>query len=155
MNFEIVNIFPTTIYVGKLDNHISHKKSFYDVYPKFDYPQIHEETNTVNTVSENCGNPLIHLEESLDPLFNEIVNHIKNYIHNILLLKDIFDVVITKSWLSRSKECHHEIPWHIHSTSHISFAYYLSTPKDSHAVQFSNENRPNSVFSSQIGRAHV
>ena len=148
MNFQTVNIFPTTIYVGRSENHEEHKESFNKVYSKFDYPQINQKTNTINTVSENCGNPLLHLEESLDPLFNEIVKHIKNYVHDVLLVKDIFDVAITKSWLSRSRESHHEIPWHIHSTSHISFAYYLSAPKDSHALQFSNENRPNSVFSS-------
>jgi hypothetical protein len=89
MDFQIVNIFPTTIYVGRSENHEKHKESFYNVYSKFDYPQINQKTNTINTVSENCGNPLLHLEESLDSLFNEIVKHIKNYVHDVLLVKDI------------------------------------------------------------------
>jgi uncharacterized protein (TIGR02466 family) len=146
MNFDTVNIFPTTLYVGNIDNHLQHKEEFYKVYPKFDYERINKKTKKINTVSENQGNPLIHLEESLDPLFKEIVEHVKNYIHNILLLKDIFNVTITKCWLSRAREIEDEIPWHIHSTSHISFVYYVNMPKDSHSIKFLNKHQTNNLF---------
>ena len=148
MNFDIVNIFPTTIYVGEVENHLNHREEFYKIYPKFDYPQVSPEIQTINTVSENQGNPLIHLEETLNPLFTEISKHVENYIHNVLKLKDIFDIVIVKSWLSRSRETTHEIPWHIHSPSQISFVYYLNTPENSHLLQFSNEHRGNELFKS-------
>lgn len=142
MTFEVVNFFPTTAYVGQIENHVQHKKEFYKVYPKFDW----EEDQYNTTVSENTGNPLLHLEENLNPLFEEIIDHVKNYTHNILLVKDIFDFVITKTWLSRSRQTKHEIPWHIHSTSHISFSYYINMPKNSHALKFSNQHQPNSLF---------
>ena len=58
---EVFNVFPTTIYVGEMNDHEKYKKNFYDVYHKFDY----EEDDVNNTVSENVGNPLIHHEESL------------------------------------------------------------------------------------------
>jgi uncharacterized protein (TIGR02466 family) len=152
MNFDTINIFPTTIYVGKMENHVNNKQEFYKVYPKFDFNQIkfnkENRTRTVNTVSENEGNPLIHLEENLDQLFGEICDHIKNYTRNTLRLKDIFDIVITKSWLSRAREYDQQIPWHIHSTSHISFVYYLNIPEDSHSLEFSNEHAGNAIFSS-------
>jgi hypothetical protein len=142
MNFEVVNFFPTTAYIGKIENHVEHKKSFYEVYPKFDW----EEDQFNTTVSENAGNPLLHLEESLNPLFEEIIEHIKNYAQNVLLLKDVFDYVITKTWLSRSRNSEDEIPWHIHSTSHISFSYYVNVPKNAHSIKFSNKHLPNSLF---------
>ena len=142
MNFNIINFFPTTAYVGQIENHRQYKEDFYKVYPKFDY----DENECNNTVSENVGNPLIHLEDDLNPLFESIVDHIKNYTTNILNLKDIFNIVITKTWLSRSRNSKNSIPWHIHSTSHISFVYYANIPPNSHAIQFSNDNEPNNLF---------
>ena len=79
MIYNTAQIFPTTIYIGELENHKNHKKNFYDVYHKFDY----KVTSEHNNVSEECGNPLIHFEQSLEPLFVEITEHVKNYIHNI------------------------------------------------------------------------
>ena len=43
---------------------------------------------------------------------------------DILEYKDIFNYAITKSWISRARD-NKEIPWHIHSTSHISFVYFF------------------------------
>lgn len=142
LKYNIAQIFPTTIYVGDIENHEKYKEEFYKLYHKFDY----EVTSENNTVSEECGNPLIHLEKSLEPLFSEITSHIKNYIHNVLNLRDLFDVTITKTWLSRAREIKDEIPWHIHSTSHISFTYYLNAPTNSHTITFSNQHEPNSLF---------
>jgi uncharacterized protein (TIGR02466 family) len=142
MNFEVINFFPTTAYIGRIKNHNQHKQSFYKVYPKFDW----EEDLYNITVSENVGNPLLHLEPDLDSLFDEIINHIKNYAHNVLMLKDVFDFVITKTWISRSRQSNHEIPWHIHSTSHISFSYYINMPENAHSLKFSNDYLPNNLF---------
>jgi len=142
MTFETFNIFPTTLYVGKMLDHEKYKEEFYKVYPRYDY----EETDIDNTVSENLGKPFIHLEDSLDTLFNEIAIHAKKYVCDVLEYKDIFNYVITKSWLSRARRSDNEIRWHIHSTSHISFVYYLSTPSNSHAVEFSNTCSKNDLF---------
>ena len=113
--YQSINIFPTTLYLGDLDNHQDHKNNFYKVYSKFDY----EEDDWHNTTSENIGNPLIHLEESLEPLFIDIVSHVENYIYDILKYKKIFDVVITKTWLSRARGASDNLKWHNHSKSHI------------------------------------
>jgi uncharacterized protein (TIGR02466 family) len=142
MDYATVDLFPTTIYVGNMDGHEEYKKQFYKLYSKFDY----EETNYISTVSENSGNPLIHLEESLNPLFDEIISHVKNYAHDVLKLKDIFDFVITKTWLSRARKSEDEIRWHIHSTSHISFSYYVNMPENCHSINFSNQHCPNDLF---------
>ena len=140
--YQSINIFPTTLYVGDLDNHKEYKDKFYKVYSKFDY----EDDNWHNTTSENSGNPLIHLEESLEPLFIDIVSHVENYIYEVLKYKKIFDIIITKTWLSRAKSASDSLKWHNHSTSHISFSYYLNTPKNSHAIKFLNPSNTNSLF---------
>lgn len=143
MHFDTVKIFPTTIYIGELPNHEENKKYFYNLYPKYDY----EETEYITTVSEECGNPLLHLEPDLEPLFKNISLHIKNYIQDTLLLKDVFDITITKTWLSRTRNPEYHIPAHTHSSSHISFVYYINIPKNSHKLKFLNIHEPNSLFS--------
>ena len=127
---EIFNVFPTTIYVGKVENHENHKKDFLNIYDKFDY----EENERSSTVSEGQVNPLIHLEPSMDSMFREIVRHIKIYVLDTLKFKDMFNYSITKTWISRTRDTK-EIPYHIHSTSHVSFVYYLNIPPYSHTPQ--------------------
>lgn len=138
MNYNLFSIFPTTVYVGKSQNHDEYKTNFYNVYPKYDF----EDT----TVSENSGNPLLHLDKELDNLFNEVIANVKIYIHEVLSVRDIFNIAITKSWISRSRNKTQEIPWHIHSTSQISFIYYINVPKNSNSIQFLNFNSPNNLF---------
>ena len=138
---QLFNIFPTTVYVGEVTDHQTHKEEFYKVYHKFDY----EDSDANSTVSENTGRPFIHLENNLDPLFNEIILHAKRYVMDVLQYKDIFEYVITKTWLSRTRS-QKEIPWHIHSTSHISFVYYLNIPPNSHTTKFLNRENFNSLF---------
>ena len=138
---DIFNVFPLTIYVDKVSNHEIYKEEFYKIYSKYDY----SEDTGANTVSEGYVDPLIHLEPSLNPLFNEIANHVRTYIHDVLKFKDIFNVTFTKTWLSRMNDFK-EIPLHIHSTSHISFAYYLNTPLNSHKLTFHNPHCSNSLF---------
>ena len=138
---QVFNIFPTTIYVGKVENHDTFKKEFLKIYKDFDY----EENDISNTVSEGQVNPLIHLEPSMDPMFKEIVRHIKTYVIDILKFKDMFNYSISKTWISRTRD-KKEIPFHCHSTSHVSFVYYLNIPPYSHTTRFLNNENYNSLF---------
>ena len=52
---QIFNIFPTTIYVGEVENHNEYKTEFLKLYDKFDY----EENEISSTVSEGQVHPLI------------------------------------------------------------------------------------------------
>ena len=49
--YQSINIFPTTLYIGDLDNHKEYKDKFYKVYSKFDY----EDDNWHNTTSETVS----------------------------------------------------------------------------------------------------
>ena len=148
INREIYNIFPTTIYVGEMENHLDYKTRFDKLYSKYDYEQksVRDGEQWFNTTSENTGKPYIHLEESLSELFEEIIFNAKIYVHDILKYKDIFDFVITKTWISRSRASYENIKWHTHSTSHISFSYYLNTPANSHTLKFANPINTNGLF---------
>ena len=145
---QIFNIFPTTLYVSEIDKHEEYKSKFYKLYSKYDYEQksFRDGEEWFNTTSENAGNPLIHLEDSLSELFEDIIYNVKIYIQDILKYQNIFDYVITKSWLSRSRATYENIKWHSHSTSHVSFSYYLNTPPNSHDIKFANPHNTNSLF---------
>ena len=103
-----------------------YKDTFYKLYPKYDYEQVtyQDGEEWFNTTSENTGNPFIHLDDELEELFENIISEKQIYLHDVLKYKDIFDFIITKSWISRSRAAHETIKWHTHSTSHISFSYY-------------------------------
>mgnify|MGYP001471534077 FL=1 len=145
---QIFNIFPTTLYVSEIDKHKEYKSKFYELYSKYDYEQksFRDGEEWFNTTSENAGNPLIHLEDSLSELFEDIIYNVKIYVLEILKYQNIFDYVITKSWLSRSRATYENIKWHSHSTSHVSFSYYLNTPPNSHDIKFANPHNTNSLF---------
>lgn len=148
-NIQVFDIFPTTIYCNKLDNHEKYKKAFYDIYPKYDYPQetiLKNGEEWYNTTSENTGNPFIHIDKNLTELFDEIIENVKIYVHDVLEYENIFDYVITKSWLSRSRASHENINWHDHANSDISFTYYLNTPPNSHVLRFSNNSNLNGLL---------
>ena len=140
---EIFNIFPTTIYADRVENHFAFKELYYDLYSKYDYVE-NERSNTVSEGQVDVD-PLLHLEPTLYPLFGEIISHVKKYVLEILEYKDIFNYAITKSWISRARD-NKEIPWHIHSTSHVSFVYYLNIPAYSHTTRFMNVENYNSLF---------
>ncbi len=99
INREIYNIFPTTIYVGEMENHEDYKTRFNKLYSKYDYEQksVRDNEEWFNTTSENAGNPFIHLEESLSDLFQEVINNVKIYTLEVLKYQDIFDYIITKT----------------------------------------------------------
>jgi|TARA_R100000455_G_C6232852_1_gene93967 hypothetical protein len=148
-NIQIFDIFPTTIYSNKFYHHEKYKKAFYDVYSKYDYPQetiLRNGEEWYNTTSENTGNPYIHLDENLTEIFDEIIENVKKYVYDILEYEEIFDFIITKSWLSRARAPHENINWHDHANSDISFTYYLNTPPNSHRLRFSNDSNLNGLL---------
>ena len=145
---QIFDIFPTTLYTNKIENHEKYKEEFYKLYDKYDYEQtsIRNGIEWFHTTSENIGNPTIHLEDSLSELFEQIISNVKVYVHDILEYKEIFDFIITKSWISRSRKPFEKIRWHTHSTSDISFSYYLNMPPNSHKLQFSGNDNHNGLL---------
>ena len=145
---QVFNVFPTTIVVDVMQGHDKYVDDFEKVYSKYDYEsKINKNGYVYNTTtSENSGNALLHLDNDLTDMFGEIALNVKKYIYEVLDYKRIFDVIITKSWLSRSRHSEDELVWHSHFTSQISFVYYLKTPPNSHLLKFFTPANTNSVF---------
>ena len=141
-DYETINLFPTTIHYANVQDFNRHKESFYKIYHKYDYEEDHNQT----TVSENIGKPFLHLEDDLDDLFKVIIDNVRTYVHQTLNFKDIFNFCITKTWLSKATSTKLCLPYHMHSTSHISFVYYISCPENSSSLVFENPHRINSLF---------
>lgn len=148
MKYQTVNIFPTTIYIGEIENHVKYRQIFLNkIYERYQFPHK-SRYDGINTVSENCGKPILHLEDELSDLFLDISDHILNYCHQTLMIRDIFDVQIMKSWISRSYSNQENIPEHYHATSQISFVYYLDVDDGSNELTFVNRHKPNLLFDS-------
>lgn len=144
---DIVNMFPLSVYINKIDDHEKWKKKFIDeIYSDYQYDRINKETDTYNIVSETCGKPILHIDERMADLFKEISEHIKNYCIQTLGLRDMFEVCMVKSWLSRSYDNNENLPQHIHSTTHLSFVYYLQTPPDANLLVFATDRHQNALF---------
>lgn len=139
MNYEVVDMFPTAVYLGRMENHLHHKENFLNNFSNYDLVNS-------KVVSEPDGNPLLHLDENFDDIFTDISNHIKQYVFNVLGTKKVFDIIITKTWISKSTTAKNDIPWHIHSPSHISFVYYLNYPNNSQKLKFSNKSKSNELY---------
>ena len=155
VNYQLHNIFPTSVYVGEMEDHARHKEVFYrEIYPKYEFPRIEESSGDINTVSEQEGKPIIHTEECAVAMMKEITKHIKIYYTEILGLRDVFDVYHTKSWISRSYDSEELIPEHLHAPAHMSYAYYVNAPKESHALSFYNKKKGNELFQSVLDYYH-
>lgn len=155
VNYQLHNIFPTSVYVGEMEDHARHKEVFYrEIYPKYEFPRIEESSGDINTVSEHEGKPIIHMEECAVAMMKEITKHIKIYYMEILGLRDVFDVYHTKSWISRSYGSEELIPEHLHAPAHISYAYYVNAPEGSHALSFYDKKKGNELFQSVLDYYH-
>lgn len=77
MNFDIVNIFPTTIYVGEMKRNHEYKCLFLDkIYDDYEFPHVNYRGG-INTSSVNCGKPILH-----NDLFTGI--HFASILENVL-----------------------------------------------------------------------
>ena len=62
------------------------------------------------------------------------MGHVKTYAYDVLQFKEIFNFVITKTWLSR------------HRKYSIFMKYYVNTPPNSHKLSFYNPHGKNSLW---------
>tara|TARA_B100001094_G_scaffold330328_1_gene395289 strand:- start:2899 stop:3609 length:711 start_codon:yes stop_codon:yes gene_type:complete len=146
MKYDVTTMFPLSVYSAMIEEHQQWKKVFMNnVYGDYQYDR-HDSDGDYNVVSEHCGHPVIHCDERMADFFKLISNHVKNYCISTLGMKDIFEVCMVKSWISRSQENNENLPVHVHSATHVSFVYYMNVPVDSNALVFSVKNHQNEVF---------
>ena len=128
MEINIIPIFPTPIYLAKLNRPFSKK-------------EINFVQKQKNEITKNEGNfyrkDTYVLEKTVfKNLKNEILFLLKDYYKKIICPKNNIEPFITQSWLNYTglNEYHHV---HNHPNSYISGVIYFNSPKKIDSIKFS------------------
>jgi len=78
--------------------------------------------------SEFTGHVNIHHEESFGHLFLFATQCLKQYISQLNVDPEMFDLNIVKTWMNITKD--RQTPIHSHADANYSFTYYINIPKD-------------------------
>jgi hypothetical protein len=138
---ELVFLFPLAVYKSTF--------KYYQTYNQLlrnnlkDY--IFESTSDLLTGEYN-GQTDIHLIPQLEIFFNEVTSNIRSYIHGLGYKENLIDIYITKCWLSIIDKDDLHMRYHSHTSSDISFVYYLDVPENSDVISFANMHKPNEIF---------
>lgn len=128
MEINIIPIFPTPIYLAKLNRPFSKK-------------EINFVQKQKNEITKNEGNfyskDTYVLEKTVfKNLKNEILFLLKDYYKKIICPKNNIEPFITQSWLNYTglNEYHHV---HNHPNSYVSGVIYFNSPKKIDSIKFS------------------
>ena len=124
--FKLFNLFPLTIYKSKIILTDSDKKDLeneiFDMEKKSQ--NLGYKTEDKAWTGDTQGYENLHNNIKFKKLFGEIENHIKKYLELLNIDLEKIDIFFQRAWSTISKGVENISP-HIHSQSHISFAYYL------------------------------
>lgn len=128
MEITIIPIFPTPVYLAKLNRSFSKK-------------EINFVQKQKNNLIKNEGNLFSKDTYILEkPVFkilkNEIISLLNDYLKKIICTKNNIEPFITQSWLNYTglNEYHHV---HNHPNSFISGVVYFNSPKQIDSIRFS------------------
>lgn len=142
-------LFPTLIYQANLNDHASFKNLFAAVIEKYDFNSLLEDGGKHNA-GEYHGKILLHQEKSLSPFFVVLADQVKNYLSNLGLRTEFFEIQCLKSWFVLCDPDEDEeadaVETHNHSCSDISWVYYVDIPDDCPAINFHAGQRLNTAF---------
>ena len=131
MEENIHGIFPTAVYISKLDRELTplelkfvdkHKKDFYK--------------NDGNITSNN--NYILN-EEPFANIKKEIDKRVQNYCNKVLSITEGVTPYITQSWLNytETNQYHHK---HAHPNSLVSGVFYINCHKELDKIKFFKES---------------
>jgi uncharacterized protein (TIGR02466 family) len=123
----IYRIFPTTIYVEKLNINLS--KEQIDFFKSCQGSILKNEGNTTSQDNYILNNPI------LDNLKKEIELHLNHYFYDVMEYSNDASLYITQSWLnfSDNNQYHHA---HDHPNSIIAGVFYINCPTDDDKISF-------------------
>ena len=144
---KIFNFFPLSIYKSSISLTDSEKKTMIDdIYEmEKNSKNIKYKTKTNSWTGDTQGFEFLHNNLNFDKLFKEIYKDIIEYLDNLDIDHSKLNIFFQRSWatISRNGE---KIASHVHSQSHVSFAYYLKkNDKDSKLIFF-DENKSNEII---------
>ena len=131
MKAEINSIFPTPIYISKLDRKLTPLElKFVEKYKKDFYK------NEGNITSNN--NYILN-EKTFLNLKKELDLRVKDYFEKVISPTDAITPYITQSWLNytETNQYHHK---HAHPNSLVSWVFYINSNEEHDKIKFFNEN---------------
>ena len=129
-NFTVYATFPVGIYKSKIDNNLTEKQI------KFVEQQTKLETSGGNFTSLNS---FVLNEKIFKSLNKKILDHVNNYLFDVLQCEKKITPYITQSWLNYTEQnqFHHE---HEHPNSYLSGVYYIEANKEIDNITFLKPN---------------
>jgi uncharacterized protein (TIGR02466 family) len=127
MEATINSIFPTPIYISKLDRELTNKELSF-----IDKTNLDVYKNEGNTTSNNNyilnEKPFLNIKKELDL-------KVKDYFEKVISSTDAIQPYITQSWLNytETNQFHH---MHEHYNSLVSGVFYINADKDNDKIKF-------------------
>jgi uncharacterized protein (TIGR02466 family) len=128
-NFTVYATFPVGIYKSKIDNNLTEKQIKFVEQQKTYKPEG-------NFISFNS---FVLNEKIFKSLNKKILDHVNNYLFDVLQCERKITPYITQSWLNYTEQdqFHHE---HSHANSYLSGVYYIEANKEIDNITFLKPN---------------
>lgn len=138
---ELLNFFPLTVYANKLGFSEEEREKLAKII-ELDAASTKPllKTDQKTWTGDVNGYGLLHEREEFEKLFTKIDQNVHQYINQLGVDSDLFDIYFTRSWgtIQKRKE---RIDFHSHMQSHISAVYYPRVPEGSGVLVF--DGNPN------------
>lgn len=99
---------------------------------------------------ESSGKVYVHTDEALSDLFRFVSRCVGEYLGQLAFDRSRVNINIVKTWISATNNTT-VTPVHLHATSHLSFVYYMSMPKEADAIAFEILRSPNEPYDGAFG----
>ena len=146
-NFQIINLFPLSLYKSKIELNSEYKNELQDLIVKMKSKSQNLDYKSENKswTGDTQGFENLHLNKKFEILYSKISSEIKKYINFLNIDNDQIDLFYQRSWATISDKIENISP-HIHAQSHISFAYYLKKDSNDSNIVFFDQNRNNEII---------
>jgi len=131
MEATINGIFPTPIYISKLNRELTNKELSFIAKTKSDCNK-----NEGNITSND--NYILH-NKAFKNLKEDLDLRVKDYFNKVISPTDAISPYITQSWLNytETNQYHHK---HAHPNSLVSGVFYINCHKEHDKIKFFNDN---------------
>ena len=157
---QFINLFPLTLYKARIELSENQKKEMIS-----EILEIKNSSGSENKRTGGAWTGFTHEKQDLldnskfNFFFDNVSNHVKNYLLNFKINLDEVDCYFLRSWPTVSDGTENIRP-HSHAQSHLTFAFYLNkSPEDSN-IQFTdslrhNEFIPASFLTKSVGKKSI
>lgn len=138
---KLLMLFPTTVYAEVLDDHGYYDQLFLNNLD----PYIFRNDNDVMT-GEILGKVSMHHDLNFSDFYSTLAIKVRNYLNLMGVKEELFDIYITKTWLSVIDSDDYHMRVHSHTVSDISFVYYIQVPDDADVISFKHPHESSNIF---------